>query len=173
MAGKILMILASKNFRDIEYITPRAFFEQNGYEVKTASSVEVSEGRFGYKVHNDFKIDDLDPFEWDGVFLVGGGGSLEYIDNEIAQTLFEVRNENDLLIGAICAAPQNFIHWGIANQISITGFNKNGEIDRLEKDYEFINHTSENVVIDGNIITGNGPEAAEEFALKFMELINR
>jgi protease I len=79
---KILMILASENFRDIEYIVPRAFFEQAGHKVFTASSAPESKGRFGFVVKNDFAIDQVNPGDFDGIFYVGGNGSLEYIEND-------------------------------------------------------------------------------------------
>jgi hypothetical protein len=40
---QILMILASKNFRDLEYIVPRAFFEQKLIcQITTTSTETVS-----------------------------------------------------------------------------------------------------------------------------------
>jgi len=39
---KILMILAPSEFRDLEYIVPKAFFEQSNFEVTTTSSEILS-----------------------------------------------------------------------------------------------------------------------------------
>jgi putative intracellular protease/amidase len=169
---KILMILASENFRDIEYIVPRAFFEQAGHKVFTASSAPESKGRFGFVVKNDFTVDQVNPGDFDGIFYVGGNGSLEYIENDTAKNLAENFYGDHKAVGAICAAPRNFLHWGLLKGKKATGHNGDGQFVPLAKEKGAEPKADQTVVIDGGILTGNGPEAAEESALKFMELLN-
>ncbi|MCS6823889.1 MAG: DJ-1/PfpI family protein [Cytophagaceae bacterium] len=168
----ILMILASQRFRDIEYIVPRAFFEQWGYTVRTASSSRQSVGRFGYKVQNDLLIEDVVADEFDGVYFVGGAGSTEYITNAAAQHLAENFLAQQKPIAAICAAPRNFLHWGILKNKRATGHNGDHQFPVLAEKFGAIYVPDKNVVTDGNILTANGPEASEESALQFLQMLN-
>jgi len=43
---KVCMILAPTNFRDLEFLVPKAFFEANNIEVITTSTTNISQGRF-------------------------------------------------------------------------------------------------------------------------------
>ncbi|MBC7451410.1 MAG: DJ-1/PfpI family protein, partial [Cytophagales bacterium] len=123
----ILMVLASERFRDIEYLVPRAFFEQHGWKVQTASSSLLSKGRFGYEVKNDFILSEVQTADFQGIYMVGGAGALEYLENMEAKKLFETFLEQNKPIAAICAAPRNFLAWGFLNGKMATGFNADGE----------------------------------------------
>jgi protease I len=168
----ILMVLASERFRDIEYLVPRAFFEQAGYNVSTASSAKESRGRFGYRVNNDFLISEVEVKNFDAIYLVGGAGSLEYINNETAQSLVERFYNSEKVVGAICAAPQNLLHWGMLKGKNATGFNSsNNEFVNLAIEKGAVPFADQKVVVDGRILTANGPEASEESALEFIKLM--
>ena len=168
---KVLMVLASSEFRDIEYIVPRAFFEQNGFEVKTASSTSDSLGRFAYKVVNDFLLKDVDTSAFDGLCFVGGSGSLQYIEDDIAKDLTLQFLKEGKIVGAICAAPRNFLHWGILKDKNATGHNWDNQFEAICTENGAVFIPDKAVVVDGNILTGNGPEASEEFALKFIAML--
>ncbi len=169
---QILMILASKEFRDIEYITPRAFFEQAGFVVKTASSSKVSVGRFGYRHENDFLVEEVDPAQFDGLFLVGGKGALEFIENESAKNIALTLHKEDKPLGAICAAPRNFLHWGLLKGKKATGHNWDGNFEHLCEEFGALSRVRQATKIAGKILTANGPEASEESALRFIKLFN-
>ena len=169
----ILMVLASERFRDIEYIVPRAFFEQNGFNVSTASSAKISTGRFGFKVQNDFLIGEIQAKQFDGLYFVGGAGSLEYKDNEKARLLAEAFFVMEKPLSAICAAPRNFLYWGLLKGKKATGHNGDGQFATLALQEGAIPMPEETVVYDGGILTANGPEASEESALAFMKLFKK
>jgi putative intracellular protease/amidase len=164
------MILASERFRDVEYIVPRAFFEKKGFKVSTASSAKLSTGRFGYEVINDFMIDELHVKNFDGIYFVGGTGSTEYIQNEKARLLTEAFFVAQKPIAAICAAPRNFLHWGLLKGRRATGHNGDGQFPRLALQFGAIPEPEKTVVYDDGILTASGPEASEESALAFMKL---
>jgi putative intracellular protease/amidase len=170
MMKKILMILASDNFRDTEYITPRAFFEQNNAIVMTAALAKNSKGRFGYLVKNDFLLKDVDPAKFNGIFIVGGLGILDY---KQGKELFELVGEFELSqkpIGAICAAPRLLLDWEFLNNKKFTGWNGD---DFLKKEGEkhSAEYTGETVEVDKNILTADGPTSVEEAALGFLKLL--
>lgn len=160
--------MAEKNFRDIEYLVPRAFFEQSEIEVKTISSAKISHGRFGYRVENNFVLGEKIPENFDAIFCVGGNGSLDFLYNEIAKNLVKNFIDTNKKCGAICAAPRLLLHWGFLTGKNCTGWNGDGQVPVLCQKFgaEFLDKT---VVKDGNFITGNGPTASEEFALAMIE----
>ncbi len=166
----ILMILASERFRDIEYIVPRAFFEQHGFKVSTASTSKISKGRFGFQVTNTFFIEDIHVKNFDGIYFVGGAGATEYIENEKARLIAEAFFIAEKPVAAICAAPRNFLHWGLLKGRKATGHNGDGQFSRLALEFGAIPVPEIPVVYDDGILTANGPEAAEESALEFMKL---
>lgn len=167
---KILMILSSTEFRDIEYVTPKAFFEQAGFSVKTASTSEISIGRFGYKKNNDFLIHEVIHQDFDGIYFVGGKGSLEYLNNETVKKIFLDFNDAKKPIAAICAAPRNLLHWGLMKNKKVTGNNWDGDFDNLCEKAEASSCVRQGLILDQNILTANGPEVSEQSALRFIDM---
>ncbi len=169
---KILMFLASDNFRDTEYLTPRAFFEQNNVNVMTISSQKISRGRFSFIVKNDYLInDEIDPAKFSGIFLVGGGGVLDYLENRVLRKLVWDFSDSGKIIGAICAAPRLLLKWGLLKNKKFTGWNGDGVLEKLGKE-NFAEYTNLSVQVDKNFVTGDGPNSVEETALEFLKLIN-
>ena len=173
MKRKILLVLASKTFRDCEYLVPKAFFEQGGFEVQTTSTSEVSVGRFGFNVQNEYLLENVIPENFDGIYFVGGGGSAEYLENDTAKKLFQSFLYSNKPIAAICAAPRNFLAWGLLKNKKSTGFDLDGVFSKMAVENESIGMPDQKVVVDGLILTANGPEAAEESAIEYMGLLNK
>ena len=162
------MILASEEFRDIEYIVPRAIWEQKGVTIQTASTTKKSKGRFGYEVENDDLINEASADDFDAIFFVGGLGILELQDNQEAKDLAFEFAAQDKTVSAICAATRNLLHWGLLMDRKCTGHNWDNNMSQLaEKNESTWIDTS--VVIDNNFVTGYGPESAEETALAVLE----
>ncbi len=166
----ILIILASENFRDIEYLVPRDFFEQNNYLVSTASITEKSIGRFGFAVKNDYLINQISCDNFDGVFFVGGSGSLDLQNNETLREFTTEIINSGKACGAICASPRNLLSWELLIGKRCTGWNGDNEFPKLCEKYGAI-FEDKKVVVDTNMVTGNGPEASEEIAIEFMRLL--
>lgn len=167
----ILMVLAPKNFRDLEYIVPRAIWQQKGAKVATTSSTPFSLGRFGYEVKNDFLLEEISSDNFNGVFFVGGAGALDLQNNQNAKFIAEDFSATGSSVGAICAAPRNLLEWGLLRGKKCTGHNWDGEFGKLcQKNGAIFEEKS--VVVDGNFCTGNGPEAAEETALEFWKMLH-
>lgn len=165
----ILMVLAPQDFRDSEYIVPRAFWEQLGFRVQTTSLVQIAVGRFGFRVTNDVLLADAEEQDFDGIFFVGGTGSLVYQENKTAKALTSSFIAAGKPYGAICAAPRNFAAWGLLTGKKCTGHNSDGSFAALcaQVGAEFVDAPT---VTDGLLCTGAGPTATEATALQFAEL---
>lgn len=168
---RILIIIASENFRDLEYIVPKAFLKQNNCKVVTASTKKTATGRFGYKVKNNLLIDQVDSDEFDGILFVGGLGSLNFMKNEVLENLTKEFVKKEKVIGAICASTRTLLNWGILKGVRCTGHNWDGQFPELCRLNEAI-WKNEDVIISGNFVTAQGPDVSEDFVLKFLELCN-
>lgn len=164
------MILAADNFRDTEYITPRTFFEREGFEITTTSSNPFSFGRFGYRVDHEKMLPEFSAKDFDAVLFVGGGGALKFKENTDAQRLAQECLDNQKILGAICAAPRNLLDWGILKGKKCTGHDWDGELENLCKKNGAI-YQNIPCVVDGNIITADGTDSVEEWAHTIINLL--
>lgn len=166
---QILIVIASKNFRDLEYLVLRDFLRQNNSKVITASTKKTAVGRFGYKVKNNSLIEAVDSDQFDGILLVGGLGSLDLMENKALQNLTKKFIKKEKVVGAICASTRNLLDWGVLKGERCTGHNWDGQFPELCRENGAV-WKNEEVIISGNFVTAQGPEVAEIFALNFIEL---
>jgi protease I len=157
----VVMVVAPSVFRDEEYAVPKALLEGRGARVVTAS-VTPGEcvGRFGLKATATMSISDAALRRWDAVIFVGGGGAAVFFDDEAAHSLARAQAISGDVLAAICIAPSTLAHAGLLGGVRATAF--------PDREDDLKAHgaiwTGEPVTVDGRIITGNGPEAAEAFA---------
>ena len=71
------------------------------------------------------------------------------------------------IIAAICIAPVTLANAGILNGKKATVF-PSGKNDLIRNGAKY---TGDSVTVDGNIITANGPMAAEAFGKKIVEML--
>ncbi|MBI5360439.1 MAG: DJ-1/PfpI family protein [Planctomycetes bacterium] len=162
LAGKnILMVIAPKDFRDEELFIPKEYFEKNKATVVVASSQTGTViGMKGGKAEPDILLKDVDASGYDAVVFVGGSGAKVYFDDATAQGIALKAVENDKILAAICLAPSILANAGILRNRKATVFKS--ETDNLKAND--VKYADQTVVRDGSIITGNGPDAAMEFA---------
>ncbi|HOV22058.1 MAG TPA: DJ-1/PfpI family protein [bacterium] len=166
--NKILMIIAFDQFRDEEYAKPRKILENSGYKIVVASyKTGIAKGMLGSKVKVDISLEDVKVNEYDGVIFVGGSGASVYFNN---QTTLKIANEfynKGKIVGAICIAPVILANAGLLSGKKATCW-PSYEKTLKEKGAVW---SDKNVEVDGSIITGNGPAAANEFGEKYLKLL--
>ena len=169
LVGKsVLMIIASNNFRDEEYLHPREVLENEGAKITIASSTKKeATGMLGTKVVPDILIDEVDIDDYDAVIFVGGSGANEYWENEKAHEIAKKAYEKSKVIGAICIAPVTLARAGLLKGKKATVYTS--DIENIKKEGAI--YTGNSVEVDGKIVTGNGPTAAKEFGEKIAELL--
>lgn len=157
---RILMVLAHDRYRDEEYEEPRKVFEEEGAEVRVASSAwGEARGKLGGKAPVDILLDEAKAADYEAVVFVGGPGSEEYFHNPQALSLARETWEGGKVIAAICIAPATLANAGILKDKRATAF------PSVESDLKSrgANYTGNPVERDGRIVTASGPEAATEF----------
>ena len=157
---KAVMIIANDGFRDEELAQPREILEQNGIEVKIASSaLSQARGMLGAKVKPDILLTSINAEDFDAIIFVGGQGASEYWDDPLAHRLAQEAIKQNRIVAAICIAPVTLAKAGILKGRRATVWS--AEADQLKAGGA--NYTGEPVEKDGNIITANGPTSAREF----------
>jgi len=177
MSKKVLLIIASQDFQPIEYSDTRKILESGNIEVFTASNARNNAGnavaKDGMEVEVDFLLDEVDVNNYDGIFIIGGSGALEHLDNE---KTYRIIREIDLALkkpyGAICISTRILAHANVLDGRKVTGWDKDGKLqDILTKcGAEYI---KTGVIIERNLITAAGPEYARDFGHAILETLNK
>jgi protease I len=156
----VLMVLAQNGFRDEEYLRTKAVLEKAGYQVVTCSQkIGNAYGKLGAVVKVDVALSDVKTKDYGAVVFVGGPGIYGYFRDKTVLDLARNAYREGKVVGSICAAGSILAYAGILKGKKATVFPT--EADTLKKNgADYLGLT---VVVDGKIVTANGPEAAEEF----------
>jgi len=166
---KIAMIIAYRDFRDEEFKAPQKVFTDEGAAVTVFSSkTGKAYGMLGATVPVDQAIADLKVDEFDAVVFVGGAGVKdEYWNNAAAQAIAKQAVEKDKVLGAICIAPVVLANAGVLEGKQCTVWSDvSGEVKKKGGQV-----AGKPVVVDGKIVTGNGPDASKAFALAVVDVL--
>lgn len=165
---KVLMIIASKNFRDEELLKPKEIFEKNGFKVIIASSsLNTATGMLGAKVNPQILIDKVNVKDYDAIVFVGGVGATEYFTNQVALRIAQESVKQGKLLAAICIAPRILAEAEVLKGKKATVWKTEAEALKSKGAV----YTGKDVQIDGKIVTASGPHAAEEFAISIVSLL--
>ena len=165
---KILMVIAPKDFRDPEYNEPRKVFEEAGAEVKVASiQGGVAIGAEGTEVNIGLTVGEVRVEDFDAVVFVGGPGMAQIIGDETLQILASEFFAAWKITSAICVAPAILAQAGVLKGKKATAWS--GVQDVLENGGA--SFSPQPVVVDGKIITADGPAAAREFGEEIIEAL--
>lgn len=125
----------------------------------TAGTIEASRG---IKLIPDTTWEQINPSEFDVLLLPGGfGGTEVFMAHAGVQQALRDFDAKGKWIGSICAAALALNEAGILNGKKFTCYP--GVEAKLPADVQPVN---EPVVVDGHLITSQGPGTAFEFALK-------
>ncbi len=164
---KIVMIIAFKDFRDEEYFVPKDILEKAGIEVKTASNkMGTAIGADGGEAEVDLLVSEINPADFDAIIFVGGPGCLKNLDNENSYQLARKTIAEDKVLAAICISPVILAKAGVLKDKKATVWSSSLDRSSVEilKENGAIIYEAQEIVIDGKIITANGPDAAGDFA---------
>lgn len=170
-SGKILFIIASEGFQHTEYLEPKKILEGAGFNIVTASDKPgVATADDGTTVNVDLTLDEVKAGKYDGIFIMGGPGALEHLDNEKTYRIMKQANEKLYPIGAICVAPRILAKAGVITRKRATGWNGDGELPEIFKIYD-VKYTPVPVVVEENVITATDPDAAKLFGQEIITLL--
>lgn len=164
----VLIVLASKDFRDEEYtITERVLKDKNIISLTCSTTTENIKGMFGTVIQPVLLLDSVQEFSFDGIIIIGGNGAKELWENKKLICLLKEFNSNKKLIGAICLAPMVLANAGLLKN-KIATIHDSAVIEFRNKK---VSYTNTNVQVTENIITSNGPASSTLFAQTFARLL--
>jgi len=165
---KILMVIGFQGFRDDEYEIPRKILENEGAQITVASSnLGTARGKSGLQVDVDLEVREAKVSDYDALIFIGGHGAREFFYNAEAHELVRAFDEAGKVIGAICIAPMILANAGILTHRRATVFpTESHHLKNLG-----IFYTGADVEVDDNIVTANGPFAAEAFGQRLVEIL--
>lgn len=166
---RIVLILAPEKFHDDEYTITREVIEKSKIEVEVASlNVNRATGYKKLEVNIDLNIADIDHHSYDGIVVVGGFGVKNHLwDNEQLHKVIAKFYESKKLLAAICLAPVCFANAGILKDVKACVYKNKHALQAFNA--QDVNYQLEQVVIDENIITANGPKASQKFGQAIVE----
>lgn len=173
---KILMVIAHNNFRDEEFLIPKEIFENNNYNVDIVSDRKcISTGKLGYQINIKKSFEDIQNKidEYCCISITGGNGSKDFLwENKILRNIIIDFYNKNKIIAAICISPIIFAKANLLKNKRVTFYKNDKEAYEIMKQSQCIIE-NEDVVVDGNIITSNGPESSRIYGNKIIEILNK
>ena len=172
MEKKILLIIAHEGYQQVEYNDTKKTLRTLNMQVFTASNIRGSAiAKDGSTTLVDIAIKDVVVAHYDGIFFIGGPGTLENLDNEASYLLAKEAVALHKPLGAICIATRILAHARVLNGKNATGWNEDHVLNTLYPNHNITYDLSDDVIVDGIIVTAVGPESAQKFAQKIAELV--
>jgi len=161
--AKVILPLPD-GFDEIEAFTVVDVLRRAGIEVFIAGAPsKFVTSMHGVKTQVDGMFDEIDINKYDALILPGGAGYMSLVNSQVMINAIIDFSKQGKILAAICGAPMAFVKAGILKGKRATiapGLEKNLDMPRGER-----------VIVDGNIITSQGPGTAMEFSLKIVEVL--
>lgn len=161
LTGKKVLMIIAQDFNRTELETPMQILGQDaGASIFIASTTTDVVTGGGMQVTPDMTLEEVEVQNYDAVIFVGGDGAEIYFDNSLAHSIAMDAYNQGKKVCAICKAPVILANANVLNGKKATVWpDYIGTIQAKGATY-----SGESVTVDGNIITANGPQSAEEFA---------
>lgn len=158
-----LLVIAPDNFRDEELFETKKVLSDSGISTVIASKgVTRATGMLGGVAEVERDIKNVDINEYSGIVFIGGSGTKVLFDDPVAIKLAQEASKNNKLTAAICIAPTILAKANIVRGKKITSSISEKEV--LEAAGAV--YTNNEVQVDGNIISANGPASAQRFGFE-------
>lgn len=169
-----LLIIAFNGYQDKEYKDTREILELNGVKITLASNLKgTAKGSLGGNTKVDFLISEVKANQYDAIIFIGGPGvPAVFKENLEAHYLAQEAISQNKILGAICIGPTILAKAGILKNKKATvwsSFTDKSPIEILKQNGA--EYVDQNVVVDGKIITANGPQAAKDFGRAIVEAL--
>ncbi len=169
---RVLFIIAPSNFRDEELEEPKGILEDAGCICDIASTITGPvRGMLGLLVRPRLTVDNVEVENYDAVVVVGGGGSPALSTNEKVLQLIQKASHLNKVIGSICFGSLTTARAGVLKGKKGTGWKHPDTLKAFQQNNA--EYVDESVVVDGKIVTAQGPHVAAQFGKKLLELLQQ
>lgn len=168
---KALIILMPKNFRDEEFRIPKEKLEGSGVDVTVAGlQWGTAKGMLGMTATPDILLGEVDIDDYDVIVVPGGSGSPRYLwNNPQAHGLIRKAYDRGKIVASICLSSVVLANAGVLEGRDATVFATPVSVRILED--RGANYLQQEVVVDGKIVTADGPQSAGRFADEILRLL--
>eukprot|EP00638_Chattonella_subsalsa_P005419 CAMPEP_0117761176 /NCGR_PEP_ID=MMETSP0947-20121206/17111_1 /TAXON_ID=44440 /ORGANISM="Chattonella subsalsa, Strain CCMP2191" /LENGTH=216 /DNA_ID=CAMNT_0005582091 /DNA_START=71 /DNA_END=721 /DNA_ORIENTATION=- len=168
-AAKKVLVPVADGTEEIEAVTVIDTLVRAGAEVTVASvapQLQVTCSR-GVKLVADVPIAEAAGVEYDAIVCPGGmPGATNLKEDTTLTTMLTAQNQAGRVVAAICAAPAVVLQsHGLISGKSATCYPADAFKGAIE------NYSEDIVVVDGNLVTSQGPATALAFSLKLVEVL--
>lgn len=161
MNAKPVVVLVAPGFEEVELTAPVDILRRLGIKVVLAGVQGLSvKGAHDITLQADMLLVDVEAEQFAGVILPGGAASWTLRDTPAVLALVREMHKKEKLVAAICAAPIALEAAGVLAGRHITCYPAPDVRTAVPSAKAVL---EEQVVVDGNIITGRGPAAALDF----------
>jgi protease I len=171
-AKKVLLVVAPDQFRDEELIEPRKALEAQGASVAVASTqAGPAVGMMGARVNADLAVSDARAADFDAVVVVGGMGSPAHLWEHapLHSLLREVATAGGV-IGAICLSGAVLAKAGLLRGKHATCWSSPEAVAAMNEGGAL--YEKARVVVDGRIVTADGPPSSREFGEALVRVLS-
>ncbi len=164
----MIYIFLAQGFEECEALAPVDILRRANFEVQTVGvGSKTVTGSHGIKIECDITEDIAVTRGLQAVILPGGmPGTVNLEKSETVQKFIDFAVKNNILLGAICAAPSILGHKGLLEGRKATCFTG------FEKDLTGADVVNDRAVKDGNIVTAYGAGAAFDFGFLLLEALS-
>ena len=162
---KVAVIIAFTDFKDEEYFGTKEELEKAGIEIEVVSNLlGTAQGVSGGEVNITKTLKEVNVDDYDGIVFIGGPGALSNLGNSDSYRIAREAVSKNKILAAICISPVILAKAGVLNGKNATVWSSvldRSPVEELKKNGAI--YIDKSVVVDGKIITSNGPSAASEF----------
>lgn len=171
---KLLMVVPPDLYHDTEFSDPMLALDSAKIEVTIASlKTGTIKGVMKDSIQSTLLLADAKVKNYDAICIMGGKGTGQYLwDNEEVNRLVRQFKDKGKLVTAICAGSVALAKAGVLDGVTATTYPVKGFIKQLED--AGASYSTDPVVVDGKVITANGPDGAKAFGMAIVNcLVNK
>jgi len=168
---RLLMIVPPELYHDTEFSDPMLALDSAGVKVTIASTrIGTIKGVSKDSIQSTMLISDVKISKFDAICIMGGTGTGKYLweNNQLKQLILEFNKEKKLVTG-ICAGAVSLARAGVLKDKAATTYPVQGFIKQLEE--AGAKYSTDLVVVDGRIVTANGPVGARSFGRTLVKIL--
>jgi protease I len=167
------LVVAFEGYQDLEFDATRKALEDAGIVVEVVSLFAgQASGALGGKIRVDLLLEDAvkKVADYAAVVFIGGPGSTIYHEDKLAWKFAQEAVKAGKVVGAICLGPFTLANAGVLTGVKATAWT-GGKFTKESFMKLGPYFREEPVVVDGKIVTADGPRASDQFAGEIVKLL--
>jgi protease I len=170
---RIAVVIPPDKFRDEELFIPMQAWKKAHIQTTLFSTVltEIT-GDVGGKVTPDALLESLNPDQYDAIAVIGGTGTATHLwSNLTLRDILEKFDRAHKPVTAICAGTVTLARAGLLTGVPATTYPAEPMISELRAHGAL--YSSDHAITSGSIVTGDGPDGAQQYADQVIHVLEK